>query len=326
MSRPVVYVTRTINDLALHKIQNHAEIDMWDGKDPVPYKILEEKIRVVDGLLTLLTDKIDAALIDKRGSNLKVISQMAVGYDNIDLEAATRAGLPVGHTPGVLTETCADFTMALLLAGARRIIEGHNEVQKGIWRPWGPEVLLGEEVNGANLGIIGFGRIGKAVARRAAGFGMKLYYHDPYRDREYEKAHNVNYLELDDLLRTCDFITIHTSLSEATYHLIDAPQFAMMKPNAILINTSRGGVVNPPALHDALKNSLIRCAALDVFEPEPIPADHPILKLDNLIMTPHIASASTRTRQLMALMAAENLIAGLKNEKLPYCANSAVYQ
>ncbi len=325
MSRPVVYITRKINDLALQKIQSHAEIDIWDGKDTVPYNILEEKIRVVDGLLTLLTDKIDGALIDKRGANLKVISQMAVGYDNIDLEAATRAGLPIGHTPGVLTETCADFTLALLLAGARRIIEGHNEVQNGVWRPWGPDVLLGEEVNGASLGIIGFGRIGKAVARRAAGFGIKLYYHDPYRDTEYEQAHNVNYLELDDLLQTCDFITIHTSLSEATYHLIDAPQFAMMKSNAILINTSRGGVVNPAALYDALKNRQIRSAALDVFEPEPIPADHPILNLDNLILTPHIASASTRTRQLMAIMAAENLIAGLKNEKLPHCANSAVY-
>jgi len=326
MIKPTVYITRKINDTALQKIKAVADIETWEKDTPVPYHILQEKIAHVDGLLTLLTDRIDADLITRKGLKLKVISQMAVGYDNIDLPAATKAGLPIGHTPGVLTETCADFTLALLLAAARRIIEGHNEVQQGIWQPWGPDVLLGEEVNGASLGIIGFGRIGKAVARRAAGFGMDIHYFDSYRDTDYESAHQVKYLAFNELLQTCDFITIHTTLSAATYHLIDKPQLSLMKPNAILINTSRGGVINPDALYQALKNRQIRSAALDVFEPEPIPTDHPILKLDNLILTPHIASASTRTRQLMALMAAENLIAGLENKRLPHCANSEVYQ
>lgn len=324
MNKPIVWLTRTIDEPAVRKISEVAEVEIWPAENPPPPEVILEKVQRVDGLLTMLTDALTAAIIDN-APRLKVISQMAVGFDNIDIEAATRRGIPVGHTPGVLTETTADFAWALLMAAARRVAEADREVHQGIWRPWGPDVLTGVDVHGATLGIIGFGRIGKAVARRAIGFSMKVLYNDPKRDEAAEQELGVEYRDLDRLLQESDFISLHTYYTPEYHHLINRFCFEQMKDGAIFINTARGGLVDHQALQWALESKKLAAAALDVFEPEPIPRDHPLLQLPNLIITPHIASASARTRQKMALIAADNLIAGLRGEKLAYCANPQVY-
>ncbi len=324
MNKPIVWVTRTVDEPAVRKISEVAEVEIWPAENPPPPEVILEKVQRVDGLLTMLTDALTAAIIDN-APRLKVISQMAVGFDNIDIEAATRRGIPVGHTPGVLTETTADFAWALLMAAARRVAEADREVHQGIWRPWGPDVLTGVDVHGATLGIIGFGRIGKAVARRAIGFSMKVLYNDPKRDEAAEQELGVEYRDLDRLLQESDFISLHTYYTPEYHHLINRFCFEQMKDGAIFINTARGGLVDHQALQWALESKKLAAAALDVFEPEPIPRDHPLLQLPNLIITPHIASASARTRQKMALIAADNLIAGLRGEKLAYCANPQVY-
>lgn len=324
-NKPAVFITRKIPSAALQRIMPFAEVEVWEGENPPSIETLLEKAPEIEGIFTLLTDPINSRVVDRFGSSFKVISQMAVGVDNIDVGAATKRGIPVGHTPGVLTETTADFTWALLMAIARRIVEGDNEVHQGIWRPWGPEVLLGVDLNGATLGIIGFGRIGQAVARRAQGFNMKVFYHDPNRYSELEQSLGVNYTSLDELIAQSDFVTVHTFLSKETYHLINRAILEKMKPTAILINTSRGPIVSSDDLAWALKEGRIAGAALDVFEPEPIPEGHPLLKMKNVIITPHIASASVQTRTLMAQMAADNLVAALKGERLPNCANPQVY-
>lgn len=320
-----VFLTRKIDESAISMIRPFADLEIWPDSNPPSEKEILLHSSGCDGILTLLTDPITKNIINSNLLVLRVISQMAVGVDNIDLQEATRNRLPVGHTPGILTETTADFTWALLLAAARRVVESSVEVREGIWRPWGPDVLCGLDIHNATLGIIGLGRIGKAVTRRAAGFSMNVVYYEPERDLKAEQELGVRYLPLNDLLAQSDFITLHVYLTDATRRMIGKPQFEIMKPNAILINTSRGGVVDVEALYPALKDNKIRAAALDVFEPEPIPRDHPILKLKNLLLTPHIASASEQTRRKMALMAAENLIAGLSGKKLPYCANPEVY-
>ncbi len=329
MAKPSVFVTRKIAEPALTKLAEQAQVETWPKESPPPYEVLLEKAAQVDGLLTLLTDKIDAHLIAAANS-LKVIAQMAVGYDNIDITAATKKGIPVSNTPGILTETTADFTWALLLAAARRVVEGDKEVRAGIWRPWGPDVLTGVDVFGATLGIIGFGRIGQAVARRAKGFQMKILYHDPHCSKasaaETVKETGAECVELDELLAQSDFVTLHTFLAPETYHLIGRDQLKKMKSSAVLVNTARGPITDPDALAWALQNNIIAAAGLDVTEPEPIPHDSPLLKLDNIIITPHIASASKATRQRMALMTVENLLAGLKGERLPNCVNPEVYQ
>lgn len=324
MNKPIVWLTRTIDEPAVRKISEVAEVEIWPAENPPPPEVILEKVQRVDGLLTMLTDSLIAAIIDN-APRLKVISQMAVGFDNIDIEAATRRGIPVGHTPGVLTETTADFAWALLMAAARRVAEADREVHQGIWRPWGPDVLTGVDVHGATLGIIGFGRIGKAVARRAIGFSMKVLYNDPERDEAAEQELGVEYRDLDRLLQESDFISLHTYYTPEYHHLINRFCFEQMKDGAIFINTARGGLVDHQALQWALESKKLAAAALDVFEPEPIPRDHPLLQLPNLIITPHIASASARTREKMALIAADNLIAGLRGEKLAYCANPQVY-
>jgi glyoxylate reductase len=325
MSLPSVFVTRKIAGAALEKLARQAQIEVWQEDDPPPYEVIKEKAAETDGLLTLLTDRIDGALIDS-AKKLKVISQYAVGFDNIDIQAATRRGIPVGNTPGVLTETTADFTWALMMAAARRVVEADQEVRQGIWRAWGPDVLTGYDIYGATIGIVGFGRIGQAMARRATGFGMKILYHDPNCGEEAGKALNAECVSLDDLLARSDFVTLHTYLSKETYHLINREKLQKMKSTAVLVNTSRGPVVDPDALAWALQNQVIASAALDVTEPEPIPRDSPLLKLDNIVIAPHIASASKATRAQMAQIAVDNLLAGLRGEKLPFCANPAVYQ
>ncbi len=326
MSKPKVFVTRRIPDKGLEMLRQVAEVEVWPEELPPPYEVLLEKVRGINGLLCLLTDRIDAHLMDTAGPSLKVISQYAVGYDNIDIGAATARGIPVGHTPGVLTDATADFTWALLLAAARRVVEGYTYVREGRWKTWGPTLLLGPNVSGATLGIVGFGRIGQAVARRAQGFAMRVLAYDPYAQRETAAALGVQLVDdLEELLREADFVTLHTPLTEETYHLIGERELGLMKPTAVLVNTSRGPVVDPNALYRALKEGQIAFAALDVTEPEPIPTDSPLLTLPNIIITPHIASASVQARTAMAEIAARNLIAGLRGERLPYCVNPEVY-
>ena len=318
--KPKVYVTRHLPEVASEQLRESCEVEIWDFEDPPPYKTLKEKVGDKEGLLCLLTDRIDAELMDA-GSNLKVISQCAVGYDNIDVPAATQRGILVGNTPGVLTEATADFAFTLLMAAARRVTEAHDYVRAGKWQTWGLTVLLGQEVFGATLGIIGLGRIGQAVAKRARGFEMRLLYYDNNRLPEVEAELGVEYRSFEDLLREADYVSLHVNLTEETQGLIDAHAFSLMKPTAILINTSRGPVVDSEALYEALKSGQITGAALDVTDPEPLPADHKLLQLPNLIVAPHIASATVTSRNQMAMMAVENLIAGVQGVPLPNQVN-----
>ncbi|MCS7219712.1 MAG: D-glycerate dehydrogenase [Anaerolineae bacterium] len=325
MPKPKVYVTRLIPEEGLQMILEACDAEVWEGELPPPREVLLEKVKGRDGLLSLLTDQVDATLMDAAGS-LRVISNYAVGYDNIDVQAATERGIPVGNTPGVLTETTADLAFALLMAVARRVVEGVDYVRAGRWKTWGPRLLLGQDVHGATLGIIGFGRIGQAMARRARGFDMRVLYYDRTRREGLEASLGVSYADLDTLLREADFVSIHTDLNPSTYHLMNAEALAKMKRTAILINTARGPIVDPAALAEALERGIIAGAGLDVTEPEPIPLDSPLLKFPNCVIVPHIASASVATRGRMARMAAENLLAGLRGERLPHCVNPEVYE
>ena len=307
-------------------IRAACDADVWPEELPPPRPVLLDKVRGIDGLLCLLTDQIDAELMDAAGLGLRVISNHAVGYDNVDVAAATARSIPVGNTPGILTETTADFAFALLMAAARRVVEGADYVRAGKWHTWGPMILLGYDVHGATLGLVGMGRIGQAMARRAAGFGMKVIYYDPYFDEIPGVAEGVEAMDtLDALLAEADFISLHVPLTAETHHLIDARALAKARPTAVLINTSRGPVVDTEALCDALAAGQIAYAALDVTDPEPLPADHKLLGLANCLVVPHIASASWATRTRMAVMAAENLLAGLRSERLPNCVNPEVY-
>jgi len=325
MSKPRVFVSRIIPDPGLKRVKDFCDADVWQEELPPSREVLMEKVRGVDGLLCLLTDKIDAAVMDAAGPQLKVISNHAVGFDNIVVADATARRIPVGNTPGILTDATADFAFTLLMASARRLVEAERYVKAGKWKTWGPSILLGADFVGATLGLIGFGRIGKAVAKRAAGFDMRILFYDPTMPPDPGlKAEKVD--DLDTLLRESDFVSVHTPLTAETRHLINTSTLAKMKPSAVLVNTSRGPVVDHQALYEALKDHRIFAAALDVTDPEPLPTDSPLLTLDNLIIAPHIASASKHTRDLMSTLAAENLIAGLKGEQLPHCVNPEVYR
>jgi len=321
MAKPKVYVTRRIAQKGLDMIAQVAEVELWPEELPPPHEVLLEKVRNVEGLVSLLTDKIDASLI-AAAARLRVISNYAVGFDNIDVAEATRRGIVVGNTPGVLTETTADFTFALLMAAARRVVESDAFTRKGKWRTWGPLLLLGQDIHHATLGIVGLGRIGAEVAKRGRGFDMRvIYYDEQRRKREEEKSLGVEYVALKTLLSESDFICLHTPLTPMTRHLIGVEEFARMKPSAVLINSSRGPVVDGGALYAALRSRRIFAAGIDVTETEPISPDDPLLTLDNLVITPHIASSSFNTRTNMAVIAAENLIAGLRDEIPPHCVN-----
>jgi len=320
MTKPKVYVTRLIPEEGLEMVKEFCEAKVWEGELPPPRDVLLEEVREIEGLLCLLTEKVDAELMDA-APKLKVVSNMAVGYDNIDVAEATKRGIVVGNTPGVLTDTTADLAFALLMAAARRIVEGDRFVRAGKWKTWGPKLLLGRDVYGATLGIIGLGRIGSAVAKRARGFDMRILYYDIRRREDLEEEWGIEYADLDTLLAESDFVTIHTILSPETYHLIGERELKLMKKTAILVNAARGPIVDPKALYKALKDGEIAYAALDVTEPEPIRPDDPLLELENIIVVPHIGSASIATRTKMATMAAENLIAGLKGEMPPHCVN-----
>lgn len=323
--KPKVYVTRHLPEAALNELVQGCDVEIWDHETPPPYELIVEKIRDKEGLLCLLTDRIDAALMDAC-PRLKVISQCAVGFDNVDVAAATERGIPVGHTPGVLTDATADFAFTLLMAAARRVGEAIDYVRAGHWQTWGLTLLLGQDVYGATLGLIGFGRIGQAVARRARGFDMRVLYYDVMRQPEAEAELGAEYRSLEELLQESDYVSLHVSLTEQTQGLMDARAFALMKPTATLINTSRGPVVDAEALYQALKIGDLAYAALDVTDPEPLPAGHKLLELPNLIVAPHIASATVSSRTLMARRAVENLLAGLQGQRLPYCANPQVYE
>jgi len=326
MNKQKIFITRNIGQEALDILNPEYDLDIWKKDTPPPYEILMQKAGIIDGIVTMLTDPIDRNFILKSVPKLKVISQMAVGFDNIDVKTATENKIPVGNTPGVLTETTADFTWALLLSIARRVTEANAEVHHGIWKPWGPFVFTGREIYGSSLGIIGFGRIGQAVAKRAMGFNMKIYYSGPRRNEVAEKMTGAEYLPLDDLLAASDFITLHTYLSPSTYHLINANTLKKVKTGAVIINTARGGNIDLDALLSALQSGKVAAAALDVTEPEPIPADHRLLSMPNVVITPHIASSSQETRKKMATMVAENVMAGLKSKPLPYCVNPEIYR
>ena len=325
MTKPKVYVTRQIAQEALDMITQDTEMEVWPEELPPPYEVLLEKVKNIDGLLSLLTDKIDANLMNA-APKLKVISNMAVGYDNINVPEATSRGIVVGYTPGVLTETTADFAFALIMAAARRVVEADAYTRKGRWKTWGPMVMLGQDIHHATLGLVGLGRIGMEVAKRARGFNMKVIYFDAQRrSTQEEKELGVEYIpELSTLLSRSDFVSLHVPLIPQTHHLMGAKEFALMKPTAILVNTSRGPVVDQKALYEALKAKQILAAAIDVTETEPISPGDPLLTLDNIIITPHIASASVVTRTRMAVMAAENLIAGLRGQVPPNCVNPEV--
>lgn len=324
--RPSVFVARVLPDEGLDPIRESCEMDLWTDELPPPRDELLRRVAGKDGILTLLTDRVDAELLDAAGPQLRVVSNYAVGYDNIDVPECTRRGVPAGNTPGVLTETTADLAFALLMAAARRIDEGSRYVRAGKWRTWGPMLLLGHDIHGATIGIVGFGRIGREMARRATGFGMRILYHDvqPASAEEEAALGGARRVELDELLAESDFISLHTNLSPETHHLINAAALARMKPNAVLVNTSRGPVVDPAALYEALRDGRIFAAALDVTDPEPMPADDPLLTLDNCLVVPHIASGSRVTRGRMAAMAAANLLAGVRGEPLPTPINPEV--
>jgi glyoxylate reductase len=325
--RPRVFVCRPIAREALDLIANSAEMEVWPDELPPPAAVIKEKAREADGLLSLLTDRIDAAIMGG-APRLRVISNMAVGYDNVDVAEATRRRIVVGITPGVLTETSADFAFALLMAAARRVVEADRYTKQGRWKTWGPQVLLGRDIHHATLGIIGLGRIGRQVARRAHGFDMRVIYHTRVRrSAEEERELGVEYVSgLAELLAKSDFVSVHVPATAETFHLIGARELAMMKPSAVLVNTSRGTVVDQHALYEALREGKIFGAGLDVTETEPIPLDDPLLALENVIVAPHIGSASVPTRRKMALMAAENLVAGLRGEAPPHCVNpEAIY-
>nr|HID15010.1 D-glycerate dehydrogenase [Anaerolineae bacterium] len=319
-----VYITRRIPEAGLRMVREACDVRLWERELPPPKEVILREMADCDGLLCLLTDPIDAEVI-AAGKRLRVISQYAVGVDNVDLEAATARGIPVGHTPGVLTEATADMAFALLMAAARRIPEGIEKVRAGQWHTWEPLGLLGADVWGATLGIVGLGRIGTAVARRARGFQMRVLYHDRIRKPDLEAELSVEYAALDDILAQADFVSLHCPLTPETYHLIGEQALRRMKPTAVLVNTARGPVVDTDALVRALREGWIVAAALDVTDPEPLPSDHPLLALPNCIVVPHIGSGTVTARERMAVMAAENLLAGLRGERLPYCANPEVY-
>ena len=326
-ARPRVFVARRIPDAGLEPILEACAADVWEDELPPPRDELLRRIAGCDGVLTLLTDRVDDEFLDAAGASLRVVSNYAVGFDNVDVPACTRRGIPVGNTPGALTETTADLAWALLMAAARRVAEGDRYVRAGRWRTWGPQLLLGGDVHGATLGIVGFGRIGQAVARRALGFGMTVLYWSRTRaELVTERELGATFVELDELLGRSDFVTLHVSLNDDTRHLIDATALERMKPSAVLVNTARGPVVDQAALADALREGSIAAAGLDVTDPEPMAADDPLLQLDNCLVVPHIASASYATRGKMAEMAAANLLAGLRGERLPNPVNPDVYR
>jgi glyoxylate reductase len=361
MSLPKVVVTRRLPLQAWNQLHAQADVVCWKQDCPVARGWLLDHLPDAEGLYCLLTDRIDREVLQV-GTQLRVISTMAVGYDHIDVGECTTRGIAVGHTPGILTETTADLAFALLLAASRRIVEGADYVQKGRWTTWSPDLLLGQDVWGATLGLVGFGRIGQAVAQRAHGFQMKvLAVRSPHgtgkspessvssRAEDLSSARenlreelqgetgpagtnhaqspdpSLKYVDLQEALAQSDFVSLHVPLTSRTYHMIGEAEFHIMKPTSILVNTARGAVVETEALYGALVKGLIGGAALDVTDPEPFPASHPLQALPNCLIIPHLGSATVATRTRMACLAVDNILAGLRGEVLPHCVNPEVY-
>jgi glyoxylate reductase len=308
-----LFVARSLPGSGLDRLRSAHEVDVWPERLPPPPKELRARCAEAAGLLSLLTDPVDAGLLEAC-PKLRAVSNYAVGVDNVDLEAATARGLPVGNTPGVLTESTADLALALMLGAARRLVEGETFVRAGEWRTWEPELLLGRDLHGATVGVVGFGRIGQAVARRLEGFGCELLHSG--RDAG---------VPFEELLERSDFVTLHAPLTPETRGLIDDDALRRMKPTAYLVNTARGPMVDTEALIRALSAGEIAGAALDVTDPEPLPGDHPLLDVPNLLVIPHLGSATHATREKMADMAVDNLLAGVAGERMPNCANPEVY-
>jgi lactate dehydrogenase-like 2-hydroxyacid dehydrogenase len=317
MSKPKTVVTRRIPRAGLEMVQQETDLRLWDSDEPIPRATLLEWVQGIDGLYCLLTERIDDELLDAAGPSLKVVSTLSVGYDHIDLKACRRRGIAVGNTPGVLTETSADLTVALLLATARRIPESMAAVRNGEWTTWKPEWMAGYDIYGSTVGIMGLGRIGAAVARRLSGFDCRILYNSPKPKPEIAGPLGAEFADFEVILAECDFISIHTPLNAETRNLFNAETFRKMKRTAVLINTSRGGTIDQDALYHALVTGEIAGAGLDVTTPEPLPTTHPLLQLPNCLILPHIASASYATRAKMAVLAANNLIAGANGLPLP---------
>jgi lactate dehydrogenase-like 2-hydroxyacid dehydrogenase len=314
---PTIYVTRNIPQPAIDRIRAACEVRQWASDAAIPRHELLRQVAGVDGIFCLLTERIDGELLDAAGPQLRVVSTMSVGYDHVDVTACAARGVAVGNTPGVLTETTADLTLALLLATARRLPEAIDAVRQGTWGPWHPTWMTGRDLFGSTVGIVGLGRIGAAVARRLAGFNCRILYEGPRPRPEVAGAVGATYADLDTLLAESDFVTLHCPYNESTHHLMNARAFQRMKPSAVLINTTRGGTVDQDALYQALVEGQIAAAGLDVTTPEPLPPGHPLLTLPNCVVLPHIGSASIATRTQMALMAADNVIAGAGGHPLP---------
>jgi len=324
MPRPKVYVTRMLPERGLRIIKEHFDTEIWPEYAPPPKEMIIKKAANVDALVSLLSDKIDAEVFDA-APKLKIVSQIAVGFDNIDLKEATKRGIYVTNTPEVLTDTTADFAWALLMAIARRVVEADKYVHTGQWKvAWHPSMMQGRDVYGATIGIVGAGRIGFGVAQRASGFKMRILYYDVIPRPEVEKEFGAKRVDLDTLLRESDFVSVHVPLMKETFHLINEERLKLMKKTAYLINNSRGPVVDEKALYTALKEGRIAGAGLDVFEQEPMPMNNPLLKLDNVVLAPHISSASYETRSRMAEMVAENLVAFFEKRTPPNLVNPEV--
>lgn len=318
-----VFATSTLPGDALDRIADVCELETWAGEGPVPADVLARRLANCDGLVCLLVNRIDADLLDHCPS-LRFVSSMSVGVDHVDVDALTRRGIPLGHTPGVLVDTTADLTMALMLAAARRIPEADQFVRQGHWdpaNPWRPDMFVGKDLAGATLGLVGLGAIGQAVARRASGFGMNVL----GWNRTPREVAGVRTVSFDELLLRSDFLSVHVALSAETRDLIGREAIGRMKKGAVLVNTARGGIVDEQALADALREGRLFSAGVDVFSREPVPTDSPLLGLPNVVLAPHIGSASQNTRDRMAALTADNAIAALLGEPMPHCANPQVY-
>jgi len=327
MRKPKVFITRELFPEVIKKLEEYYEVEVWDRYQEPSYEILLEKAKTVDALVTLVSDNIDCNLL-KQAKNLRIIAQYAVGYNNIDIDCATKLGIYVTNTPGVLTEATAELAWTLLMATARRIVLADHFVRFGEWwrlkTAWHPHMLLGIELKGKTLGIIGFGRIGRRVAEFGKAFGMRVIYYDVYRNEKAEEELGVEYKPLEELLRESDFVSIHVPLTKETYHMIGEKELKMMKPTAIIINTARGPVIDTQALVKALKEGWIAGAGLDVFEQEPLPENHELTAFKNVVLAPHIGSATYEARRGMAELVAENLIAFAKGEIPPTLVNKEV--
>ena len=321
MDRAKVFVTRRRVPDAIAFLEDRFDVEVWEENTPPPRSVVLQKVTECHGMLTEADDVIDEEVLEA-ATTLKVVANRAVGTDNFDIPAATKSGIALTNTPGVLQESCADFTFALILAAARRVVYGDRRIHAGEWRVFDQVPYLGLDVHHKTLGIVGLGQIGTAVARRARGFEMQVLYHSRTRKPDAEERYGVEWTEdLDDLLARSDFVSVHVPLGPATRHIIGKRQLEQMKPEAILVNTSRGPMVDATALYEAVAGGQIAGAALDVMDPEPIPLDDPLLSLPNVVLTPHISSASAATFREMGMLAAKNIVAALTGEPMPSCIN-----